>query len=80
MIGKEVSGISLAPKYQNRGMGRALMDHVAGSRSCPELDVFEGNVMARRFYESYGFRVVNEHVNDPTRLPDLRLRFDVVSA
>jgi putative acetyltransferase len=80
MIGNEVGGIFVTPEYQNRGVGRALMDHVAASRSYLELDVFKANAMARRFYESYGFRVVNEHVNDTTGLPELRLRLDIVSS
>jgi putative acetyltransferase len=80
MIGNEVGGIFVTPEYQNRGVGRALMDHVAASRSNLELDVFKANAIGRRFYESYGFRVVNEHVNDTTRLPELRLRFDVKSS
>lgn len=77
MIGNEVGGVFVTPEYQNRGVGRALMDHVAASHSYLELDVFKANTIGRRFYELYGFRVVNEHVNDTTRLPELRLRFDV---
>ena len=80
MIGNEVGGIFVVPEHQNQGVGRALMDHVAASRSYLELDVFEANAMARRFYGSYGFGVVNEHVNNTTRLPELRLRFDVLSS
>lgn len=79
MIGNEVAGIFVTPEYQNRGVGRALMDRVAASLSYLELDVFEANAIARRFYESYGFRVVNRPVNDTTGLPELRLRLDVMS-
>ena len=79
MIGNEVGGIFVAPEYQSRGVGRALMNHVAISRSYLELDVFKANAKARRFYDSYGFRVVSEHVNDTTGFPELRLRLDVIS-
>ena len=79
MIGNEVGGIFVTPEYQYQGVGRALMDHVAASRTHLELDVFKANVKARRFYELCGFRVVNEHVNDTTGLPELRLRLDVMS-
>ena len=80
MIGNEVGGIFVTPEYQSRGIGRALMDHVAASRTHLELDVFKANAKARRFYELCGFRVVNEHVNDTTGLPELRLRLDVMSS
>jgi putative acetyltransferase len=80
MIGNEVGGIFVTPEHQHRGIGRALMAHVAASRSYLELDVFEANAVARRFYELYGFRVVNQHINDTTDLPELRLRLDVMSS
>jgi ribosomal protein S18 acetylase RimI-like enzyme len=53
------------------------LDHVAASRSYLELDVFKANARARRFYESYGFRLVNEHVSNATGFPELRLRLEV---
>ncbi len=77
MSGNEVGGIFVTPEYQNRGVGRALLDYVAASRSYLELDVFKANTTARRFYELYGFRLVNEHVNDRTSFAELRLRLDV---
>lgn len=77
MNGNEVGGLFVSPEYQNRGVGRSLLDHVAASRKYLELDVFKANTAARRFYESYGFRFVNEHINDETNLPELRLRLDM---
>ncbi|MEA3511117.1 MAG: GNAT family N-acetyltransferase, partial [Actinomycetota bacterium] len=76
MSGNEVGGLFVTPECQNRGVGRALLDHVAASRSYLELDVFKANTKARRFYEAYGFRLVNEHINAATSFSELRLRFD----
>jgi putative acetyltransferase len=77
MNGNEVGGLFVTPAQQKRGVGRALLDHVAASRPYLELDVFKANAAARSFYESYGFRLVNEHVNDETGYPEMRLRLDV---
>lgn len=77
MSGNEVGGLFVTPDCQRRGVGRALLDHVAVSRSYLELDVFKANTTARSFYESYGFRLVDEHVSDTTGFPELRLRLDV---
>jgi len=77
MRGNEVGGIFVTPEYQSRGVGYALLDHVATSRSYLELDVFKANARARRFYESYGFRLVNEHDNNTTGFPEPRLRLEV---
>jgi ribosomal protein S18 acetylase RimI-like enzyme len=66
MTGNEAGGIFVTPEYQNR----AVLDHVGASRSYLELAVSKANTTARRFYESYGFRLVNEQVSDTTSLPD----------
>jgi putative acetyltransferase len=39
-----------------------------------ELDVFEENSIGRRFYETYGFDLVDRHFHDETGQPLLRLR------
>ncbi len=78
MHGNEVGGLFVAPEYQRRGIGGALLDHVGASRPHLELDVFKANTAARAFYRSYGFRFVNEHVNEDTGQPELRLRFDKI--
>jgi putative acetyltransferase len=76
MVGNEVGGIFVAPRYQKRGVGRALMDHAAATRPYLELEVFRANTIGRGFYEAYGFRVVGEGLDDTTGLPVLRLRLD----
>lgn len=76
MVGNEVGGIFVAPNRQNRGVGRALLDHVAATRPYLEVEVFNANTMGRRFYNAYGFRVVGEGLDDTTGFPVLRLRID----
>jgi putative acetyltransferase len=66
----------VAPKHQNEGIGHALLDHVAGTRPYLEVEVFEANTIGRRFYDAYGFQVLEEAVDDTTGLPVLRLRID----
>ena len=79
MVGNEVGGIFVAPNRQNRGVGRALLDHVAATRLYLEVEVFNANTIGRRFYGAYGFRVVGEGLDDTTGLPILRLRIDLLS-
>jgi putative acetyltransferase len=76
MVGNEVGGVFVVPNRQNQGVGRALLDHVAATRPYLELDVFEANAVGRRFYDAYGFRVVNRDLDDTTGLPTIRLRVD----
>lgn len=51
--------------YQNRGIGRLLMEAALGQMEQEKadrifLDVWEHNPGARRFYERYGFRVIGK--------------------
>ena len=76
MVGNEVGGIFVTPSHQNKGIGHALLDHVAATRPYLELEVFEANTVGRRFYDAYGFRAVGEGLDDTVGLPILRLRID----
>ena len=73
LLGTEIGGLFVTPRFHREGIGSALMDEARGSRDHLELDVFEANVIGRAFYEGYGFRVVGERVDDHTGLRVLRL-------
>lgn len=76
LVGNEVGGIFVDPDYQRRGIGRALMDGARKAREFLELDVFEANGTARRFYQAYGFELRDRHINPDTGYPELRLRLE----
>ena len=74
LLGNEVGGIFVDPTHQGRGIGRSLMDHARRSRPFLELDVFEDNERARRFYERYGFEPVGRQIHEASGHVELRLR------
>jgi putative acetyltransferase len=74
LIGNEVGGIFVHSEFHGQGIGRALMDHARGIREELELDVFEDNLVGRRFYEKYGFRQVGEHLHEETGFMQHRLK------
>ncbi len=56
-----IDDLCVDERYQHRGIGRALMDACitdARARGCDavELNVWENNESAKRFYESYGMK------------------------
>lgn len=79
LLGNEVGGIFVAAKAQRHGIGRALMDHAKSIRDVLELDVFKDNLIGRKFYESYGFSEVAEHVHEETGFMQLRLKLQYLS-
>ena len=74
LLGDDVGGIFVDPADQRRGIGRALMDHARTRRDALELDVFEANSGARRFYEAYGFTPVGRRLHAASGQPELRMR------
>jgi ribosomal protein S18 acetylase RimI-like enzyme len=57
--GSELTHLYTDPSAQNRGVGRALLDHVKSLHpERLELWVFQRNEGARRFYERHGFELV----------------------
>lgn len=76
LIGNEVGALFVHPTFQRRGIGKALMDHARAWRPYLELDVFEANLIGRGFYDAYGFRLIDRHMNEMVGLPELRLRLD----
>ena len=75
LIGNEVGAIFAHPAYQGRGIGRALMDHVASLRDELFLDIFEDNTVGRRFYDGYGFQFEHKHVHEQTGHMQIRLSY-----
>jgi putative acetyltransferase len=75
LIGNEVGAIFVHPDSQECGIGRALMDHAAGLRDYLYLDVFEENVVGRRFYDRYGFTLNHKHFHEPSGHMQIRLDY-----
>jgi len=76
MLGQEVAALFVAAEHHREGVGRALLNHVRGRTDSLMLDVFEENVVARAFYERYGFRKIDRRVHSETGRMHLRLSLD----
>ena len=64
--------------WRGRGIGAAFMDWIenaaAGSHDAIELECYEPNEGARRFYERRGYRVVSSRFNEKAGVEDLLMR------
>lgn len=64
MIDTEIGGLFLDPSRQGKGLGRAMVDHVAAIKGPLSVEVFKDNKIGLPFYERYGFVVTGEGVFD----------------
>lgn len=75
MHGNEVGGLFLQPDNHGRGIGRALMDKARETHGDLVLEVFEENTVGRRFYDQYGFKLVEKKIFEQTGHTLLRLKY-----
>jgi len=70
--GSHLDQLFVDPDYQQRGIGTFLLE-TAMRKSPPArtLNVFEQNIIARRFYERHGFGEVSRHYNEDDKAIEL---------
>ncbi len=59
----------VSPKWQGRGVGKALIDYAVNDLGATKVDVNEQNKQTRGFYEHFGFAVVGRSPLDNTGKP-----------
>lgn len=77
MADNEVGAIFVQPAYHGTGAGRALMDKARSLHDILDVEVFEANMIGRKFYEKCGFVQVKSYFHDETQQQMLRLRLDM---
>lgn len=79
LMGNEVGGLFLHPQYHGKKLGKLMMDKAQSLHGDLEVEVFKKNHIGRRFYEQYGFNLVEEKIHEQTGEQVLRLKFAVNS-
>ena len=74
LIDHEVGGIFVNSKYHSMGIGKALMDKAYEKYGYLEIEVFEKNSIARKFYSKYGFKYLSKSIHKETGNTILRLK------
>ena len=72
-----VPALYVAPSWQAKGIGTALLGAARQGRTELSLHCFQQNVNARRFYEAHGFQIMAQDVigQNDEGLPDLTYRW-----
>jgi putative acetyltransferase len=77
LIDHEVGGIFVNPGYHSKGIGKALMNKAYEKHGYLELEVFENNIIGRRFYSKYGFKYLSKSIHEETGSIILKLKFTI---
>lgn len=75
LLDQSVGGFFVDPAVQGQGLGRALMNYAVQMKSCLDVEVFEQNVIGRRFYKNYGFIETGHIYHLETGMKLVQMRF-----
>lgn len=75
LIGNEVGGLFLNPQYHRKKIGKLMMDKARAIHGDLEVEVFKKNQVGRRFYDKYGFSLLEKKIHEQTGEHVLRLKF-----
>ena len=73
LLGNEIGGLFVDPKFQRQGIGKALVDHAGMERTQLDVEVFKDNAIGCVFYARHSFVVTEEKVHEETGFQLLRL-------
>jgi len=73
LLGNEIGALFVDFRFQQRGIGRALVRHAQARCGALEVDVFERNHQGRAFYARLGFEQLSRSTHDQTGFEVLRL-------
>ncbi len=74
LIGNEIGGLFVQPKFHGTGAGRVLMDKAYELHDDLEVEVFKANALGRKFYSNYNLELLSEKVHEKTGNELLRLK------
>ena len=75
LMGNEVGGLFLNPEHHGKKIGKLMMDKAQALHGDLEVEVFKRNQVGCRFYDQYGFRLIEEKIHEQTGEEVLRLKF-----
>jgi len=75
LIGNEIGGLFLQPTHHGKKLGKMMVDKAHELHGDLVVEVFEKNLIGRRFYNKYGFKLVEKKLHEQTGEQVLCLKF-----
>lgn len=71
-----IGAIFVDPDFQGRGIGKDLISYVKDRFDGLALNVYSDNIKAVKFYESQGFRKIEEQTEESTGKKELLMKLE----
>ena len=71
--GEYIEGIFVSGEMQSRGIGKRLLDFVKTKKTELQLNVYQKNTRAIRFYQREGFKILREGMDEATGEKDYEM-------
>lgn len=75
MAENEIAGLFLHPLFHHQGFGKAMIDKAVSLKGCLTVEVFKNNSIGRKFYDAYGFTIVDMTIHKPTGQTVIKMVF-----
>ena len=73
LLDHHIGGLFVDPDFQGQGLGFKLLQHAHDLKKHLQLHVYERNQQAVRFYQKYGFEIIQRDETDDEGLPFAQL-------
>jgi ribosomal protein S18 acetylase RimI-like enzyme len=73
LLDHHVGGLFIDPDFQGQGLGLQLLQHAHRLKKHLQLHVYERNQQAVKFYQNYGFEIIQRDETDDDGLPFAQL-------
>ncbi|BAP84668.1 acetyltransferase [Paucilactobacillus hokkaidonensis JCM 18461] len=70
-----IAGLFVKRAYRDQGIGGAVIDYLQQNYTELELNVFEKNEAAFRFYQAHHFKIVEQKLDEETREVDFKMKW-----
>ncbi|MDY9926141.1 N-acetyltransferase [Methanosarcina sp.] len=77
LVGEKVCALFIAPEAQERGTGKALLEHAKVLKGRLSLKVYRDNRRAIIFYEKSGFKAVGKEIDDHTGCVQVLMEWEI---
>ncbi|MBD7959130.1 N-acetyltransferase [Comamonas avium] len=75
LVGDTLAAIFVAPDLQGAGVGKCLIAHAKSIRHTLSLSVYKANLASVAFYQSQGFEITGEGLDEATGQDEYTMRW-----